>query len=68
VNIYEVHNSGNWYNFGFVLGLSVVFGSGSRASKPRRAVRVLAIAPRRADRPGPYGPSDPGAVEARLVA
>ncbi|HWD47396.1 MAG TPA: hypothetical protein VHM23_27405 [Actinomycetota bacterium] len=39
VNIYEVHNNGNWYNFGFVLGLSVVFGSGSRASAPRRAVR-----------------------------
>jgi hypothetical protein len=35
VNIYEVHNNGNWYNFGFVLGLSVVFGSGSRASAPR---------------------------------
>ena len=40
VNIYEVHNNGNWYNFGFVLGLSVVFGSGSRASTPsRRSVR-----------------------------
>ena len=36
VNIYEVHNNGNWYNFGFVLGLSVVFGSGSRASKPAK--------------------------------
>ena len=40
VNIYEVHNNGNWYNFGFVLGLSVVFGSGSKASTPaRRSVR-----------------------------
>jgi hypothetical protein len=40
VNIYEVHNNGNWYNFGFILGLSVVFGSGSRASTPaRRSVR-----------------------------
>jgi hypothetical protein len=40
VNIYEVHNNGNWYNFGFVLGLSVIFGSGSRASNPaRRSVR-----------------------------
>jgi hypothetical protein len=40
VNLYEVHNNGNWYNFGFVLGLSVVFGSGSRASAPaRRSVR-----------------------------
>jgi hypothetical protein len=41
VNIYEVHNNGNWYNFGFVLGLSVVFGSGSRASAPRRSVQSL---------------------------
>src|SRR4029450_5760013 len=40
VNLYEVHNNGNWYNFGFVLGLSIVFGSGSRASAPaRRSVR-----------------------------
>ena len=40
VNLYEVHNNGNWYNFGFVLGFSVVFGSGSRASQPaRRSVR-----------------------------
>jgi hypothetical protein len=40
VNLYEVHNNGNWYNFGFVLGLSVVFGSGARASaRARRSVR-----------------------------
>jgi hypothetical protein len=32
VNIYDVHNNGNWYNFGFMLGVSVVFGGGSRAS------------------------------------
>ncbi|HSO52191.1 MAG TPA: hypothetical protein VL330_05475 [Actinomycetes bacterium] len=36
VNIYEVHNNGNWYDFGFVFGLSIVFGSGSRAGAPRR--------------------------------
>jgi hypothetical protein len=36
VNLYEVHNNGNWYNFGFVAGLSIVFGSGSRASAPTR--------------------------------
>jgi len=28
VNIYEVRNSGNWYNFGFILGLSVSLGGG----------------------------------------
>ena len=33
VNIYEVHNSGNWYDFGFVLGAGILFGGGSRASR-----------------------------------
>ena len=28
VSIYEVQNSGNWYDFGFVLGVSAVFGGG----------------------------------------
>jgi hypothetical protein len=43
VNIYEVHNNGNWYNFGFMFGLSIVFGSRSRASasakRPTRSSR-----------------------------
>jgi uncharacterized membrane protein YdcZ (DUF606 family) len=25
--IYEIHNNGNWYNFGFILGTWFVFGS-----------------------------------------
>jgi hypothetical protein len=28
VGIYEVHNSGNWYNFGFVLGAGLFLGGG----------------------------------------
>jgi len=40
VNIYEVHNSGNWYNFGFMIGVSAVFsgagGSGASAGSRRR--------------------------------
>ncbi|HEX2804806.1 MAG TPA: hypothetical protein VHN80_01380, partial [Kineosporiaceae bacterium] len=32
VGIYEVLNNGGWYNFGFVLGLSVAFGGSSRAT------------------------------------
>ena len=28
VNIYEVHNSGNWYDFGFALGAGILFGGG----------------------------------------
>ena len=26
VNVYEVHNNGNWYNFGFVLGVGLLRG------------------------------------------
>jgi len=33
VNVYEVHNSGNWYDFGFMLGVSIIFGGGARAAK-----------------------------------
>lgn len=28
VGIYETHNTGNWYNFGFMLGLMIIFGGG----------------------------------------
>ena len=28
VNIYEVYNSGGWYDFGFVLGSGILFGGG----------------------------------------
>ncbi len=28
VNMYEVHNNGNWYNLGFILGLSISMGGG----------------------------------------
>jgi hypothetical protein len=30
VRIYEVHNSGGWYNFGFVLGASAILGGSGR--------------------------------------
>ncbi len=36
VNIYDVHDNGNWYNFGFVLGAGILFGSGSHAGSRRR--------------------------------
>lgn len=36
VNIYEVHNSGNWYDFGFVLGASIVLGGGGGGASRRR--------------------------------
>jgi hypothetical protein len=32
VNIYEVHNNGSWYDFGFILGVAGAFSGGGRAS------------------------------------
>ena len=29
VNIYEVYNSGNWYDFGFMFGVSIILGGGA---------------------------------------
>ncbi|MBK7141262.1 MAG: hypothetical protein IPH75_04185 [bacterium] len=28
INVYEVHNNGNWYNFGFVLGAGLFLTGG----------------------------------------
>ena len=43
VNIYEVNNNGNWYDFGFILGVAIVFsgpaGSGSTVSRRSRSRR-----------------------------
>jgi hypothetical protein len=43
VNIYEVQNNGNWYDFGFMLGVACVFsggaGAGSTATGRRRSRR-----------------------------
>jgi len=36
VNLYEVHNNGNWYNLGFALGAGILFGGGV-ASRKRNA-------------------------------
>lgn len=32
VNIYEVNNSGGWYNFGYILGVSIFFGGSSKGT------------------------------------
>ena len=37
VHVYEVHNNGGWYNFGFLLGTSIIFGgTGGGAARRRR--------------------------------
>jgi len=33
VHFYEVHNNGGWYNFGFVLGASILSGGGKSQAK-----------------------------------
>ena len=33
VNIYDVYNDGNWYNFGFILGVLIIFGGGGQGAK-----------------------------------
>ena len=39
IGLYEVHNNGFWYNFGFVIGLCIIFGGsgggGSSAVRKR---------------------------------
>jgi hypothetical protein len=42
VEVYEVHNNGGWYTFGFMLGASVILGGGSggAASTRRRRRRA----------------------------
>lgn len=36
VNLYEVHNNGNWYDVGFMVGISMVFGGPFGASRARK--------------------------------
>lgn len=36
VTIYEVHNSGTWYNLGFLMGAAMIWGGSGGASARRR--------------------------------
>ena len=36
VSVYEVHNNGGWYDFGFVLGIMTIFGGGHASGRARR--------------------------------
>ena len=36
ISLYEVHNNGGWYDFGFVLGAGIIFGGGSKGSASMR--------------------------------
>jgi hypothetical protein len=39
VHMYDVHNNGNWYNFGFLLGASIVLGGGGGGAGRRSACK-----------------------------
>ncbi len=39
VSMYAVHNTGGWYDFGFLFALSVVWGGGSRGAAAARRSR-----------------------------
>ena len=32
INVYEVYNNGGWYNFGFIIGISIFYGGGSKST------------------------------------
>lgn len=36
VGVYDVHNNGGWYNFGFLLGAAIIFGGGGRGTHRRK--------------------------------
>ena len=40
LGIYEVHNSGAWYNFGYLFGLACFFGGGGKQAARRRKTVV----------------------------
>ena len=39
VNMYEVRNNGGWYNFGFLIGASMILGGGGGAAGSSRRRR-----------------------------
>ncbi|MFL7812981.1 MAG: hypothetical protein ACK2TT_02825 [Anaerolineales bacterium] len=36
ITVYEVHNNGGWYNFGFLMGASIIFGGSGGGAASRR--------------------------------
>lgn len=35
ISVYEIHNSGNWYDFGFVIGAGILVGGGAAGARKR---------------------------------
>jgi hypothetical protein len=38
LTVYEVHNNGAWYNFGYLFGLACFFGGGGKGSARRKKI------------------------------
>jgi hypothetical protein len=47
VTIYEVHNNGNWYDFGYVVGLSMALGGSARSGSAAGRVRTASAGRKR---------------------
>lgn len=43
VSMYEVHNNGGWYDFGFLIGLGIWGGGGGGAAAARRRRRMAEV-------------------------
>ena len=43
VGIYEVHNDGAWYDFGYVLGVALVFSGPGRWFRPTVGTAVTRV-------------------------
>jgi hypothetical protein len=41
LNIYEVHNNGAWYNFGYLFGLACFFGGGGNQTARRKEIPTV---------------------------
>ncbi len=39
ITVYEVHNNGGWYTFGFLIGASMIFGGSGGGAASRRKRR-----------------------------
>ena len=37
VHLYEVHNNGGWYSFGFVVGACTIFGGGGKSAWQKKS-------------------------------
>jgi hypothetical protein len=43
LSIYEVHNNGAWYNFGYLFGLACFFGGNGNRAARRKQIPTLSV-------------------------